>query len=110
MASSENVGQTQALGLKFLDAAGNDVTAQVTPDSAPQWSDTTPATDTLTAAANGLTATALGLAAGDDTINVSVSFAGATFSGTYALTVVQPAPPPPQVASVQIVAVGPPTP
>ena len=108
MASSINVGQTLPMTIQYLDAAGNVLTG-ITPDAAPAWSDTTPASDTLTAAADGNSATALGLAAGSDTISVALSVKGTPFSAELALTVVQPAPPPPVVASIAIVP-GAPTP
>jgi hypothetical protein len=104
MATTINVGQTLPLSVKYLDASGNDITADVTPDAPPAWTDTTPVTDTLTGF--GSTATALGLAAGTDVITMDVTVGGVAFSATLDLTVAALVP---VVASVEIVA-GTPTP
>lgn len=82
-----SVGHTAALGVIYLDQNGNPMLATPTPDSPPQWSDTTSATDTLTVGPNGNTATLAAIAAGDDTVNLTVVVAGATFSASLGVTV-----------------------
>ncbi len=81
------VGQTITYAIGYLDTAGNPMTSPPTPDSAPAWTQTDPATDTLTAAADGNSATALTLAAGTDSISVSLSVGGVSFTASDAVTV-----------------------
>jgi hypothetical protein len=96
------VGHTVDFSLVFLDQNGTPMLTTPTPDTPPSWSNTTPATGTLTPAASGLTAQESALAAGTDTVSVSMTVGGASFSASIDLTV-QAAP---QIlTSVQITAV-----
>jgi hypothetical protein len=80
-----SVGHNVQMSLVFLDQNGNPMLQTPTPDSPPTWSDSTPATGTLTS--SGLTANELAVAAGADTVSVSVSVGGVTFSATQGITV-----------------------
>ena len=87
MSVTVNVGHTVSFALVYLDQNGNPMLTAPTPDSPPVWSDTTPATGTLTAAASGLTASELAIAAGTDTVNVTVTVGGKTFTASVDLAV-----------------------
>lgn len=86
-----SVGHKVTASLVFLDQNANPMLIAPTPDSPPTWTDSTPATGTLTAAADGLSATEIANTTGTDTISVSVSVGGTTFSATLGVTVT-PAP------------------
>ena len=75
------------MSIGYFDQHGNPMAPAPTPDAPPQWTQANPAADTLTPAPDGNSATALGLAAGSDTISLSLTVGGATFSATLDLTV-----------------------
>ena len=85
--TTATVGQTITYAIGYLDTAGNPISPAPTPDSAPSWTQTTPATDTLTASADGNSATALTLAAGTDSVTVTLSVGGVSFTASDAVTV-----------------------
>lgn len=88
MAVTQNVGQTTAFSIEYLDQNGQKMLVTPTPDAPPQWSQTDPAIDQLTAAADGNTADAKGLAAGTETIKLDLKVGGVDFSATIDMTVV----------------------
>lgn len=82
-----SVGHTVDFALVFLDQNGNPMLVTPTPDTPPTWTDTTPATGTLTPAASGLTAQESALAVGTDTVSVTLTVGGVSFSASIDLTV-----------------------
>lgn len=101
MAETINVGQTDTLSLTFLDQHGTPMVTAPTPDAAPTWSNSSPSVETVTAASGGLSAMQDALTAGTDTITVSLSVNGVSFSASLSVTVEAA----PQVlTSVEIVA------
>jgi hypothetical protein len=95
------LGQGLNLAISFLDQDGNPMTATPVPDGAPIWTQSTSATETLTVAPDGLTATTTSVAVGTDTVSVSATVGGATFSADLAVNV---AAKPQTLTSVAIVA------
>jgi hypothetical protein len=86
------VGQTVDFAIVFLDQNGNTISPPPTPDSPPSWSDTTPPTGTLTEAVGDLTASEVAVAPGTDTVSVSLTVGGVSFSASLPITVTAPAP------------------
>ncbi len=82
-------GHTYTMTIVYLDASGNPMLAPVVPDSPPTWTNTptTPPVDTLTVSADGGTAVLAATAAGSDTINLSVTVGGKTFTATESVTI-----------------------
>ena len=93
------VGQSISYSLEFLDQHGQPIA--VTPDAAPEWSDTTPATEALTQSSDGLSAHGAAIAVGQDTVAVKVVVGGKEFDATIAVNVTEA---PPVLTSVAIVA------
>lgn len=92
MAYTLDVGKTELFAIEFLDQNGQPMGPTPTPDSPPSWAQTDPSIQSLTSAPDGLTAQATGLAAGSDTIQLSLSVGGQSFTATVDATVnaVQP--------------------
>lgn len=82
MAFALNVGQTIDFSIRYLDTTGVEMTTPPKADSTPSWGNLHPDIETLTASGDGLTATATGVAAGTDTIQVSLSVGGQSFTAT----------------------------
>lgn len=83
------VGHTDTMTIVYLDASGNPMLAPVTPDSPPIWTNTpsTPPVDTLTVSADGGIAVLAATAAGSDTVNLSVTVGGKTFTAMQSITI-----------------------
>jgi len=92
MAYTLDVGKTELFAIEFLDQDGKPMEKTPTPDAPPSWAQTDPSAESLTPAADGMTAQATGLAAGSDTIQLSLSVGGQSFTATVDATVnaVQP--------------------
>ena len=82
-----SVGHTISCSIGYLDTTGNPMLVAPTPDSPPAWTNTTPASETLVPSSDGSTAVATAAAVGTDTINLSVSVGGRTFTASLAVTV-----------------------
>jgi hypothetical protein len=84
-----NVGHEVLCTIEQLDQNGNPMLTAVVADSPPSWSDTpaTPPVDTFTPAADGSSATLVATAVGTDTVNVSASFGGKTYTASLAVTI-----------------------
>jgi hypothetical protein len=89
------MGHVLNMKLTVLDQHGNPMLAPVTFDAPPGWSNTTPATETVVASADGQSAVATPVAPGTDTISVTCSIGGQSFSAALAVEV----DPEPQVAT-----------
>lgn len=89
MATTLAVGHKLEMQIAFLDQNGNPMLAVQTPDNAPTWSNSTPATETLTVAASGLTCEGMPLVPGTDTVSLTVSVGGVSFSATLDVTVTE---------------------
>ncbi len=89
MADSVSVGHQIAFSIEYVDTAGNVMLTPVTPDSPPTWTDApaTPPVDTFTVAADGSTALLMASAAGSDTVSLSVTVGGVTFSASDLITI-----------------------
>lgn len=98
MATTLTLGQSLPLSIAFLDQNGQPMAPTPAPDSPPAW---TSSGNDLTVAPDGLSAVLKPTAAGADTVTLSVTVGGKTFSATLAVTV---APIPQVLTSVEIVA------
>ena len=87
MATTVNVGHKINCALQLLDQSGNPMLVTPTPDSVPTWTNGSPAVDTLVAAVDGMSAVDTAIAPGSDTIQLSGSFGGTTFTASLAVTV-----------------------
>lgn len=96
-----NVGHTVTCTYIFLDQNGQPMLTPVTPDSPATWTDTPSAAgvDTNSVSADGTTDVVTAAAAGSDTVGLSVTVGGKTFTDSLLITIT----PAPQVVSgVQI--------
>jgi len=84
LAITANVGHTINMALVYLDQNGNPMLVTPVPDTPPTWTQTTPATGTLVAGTD--TASELLIAPGTDTVSVSVTVGGTSFSGSVDIT------------------------
>lgn len=85
-----NVGHKDNLSIEYLDQNGNPMLATPTPDSAATWTDTaggSAAATSLAVAADGNSAVATGTAVGSDTIGLSVTVGGKTFTASLVIQV-----------------------
>jgi hypothetical protein len=85
-------GHAVALAIAYLDANGHKMLTQPTPDGPPSWTDapSAPGIDTLTVAPDGssaILATNPADADGSDTVGLSVTVGGKTFSATLAVAI-----------------------
>ena len=94
-----SIGHTVTCGLLYLDANGNPMIPQPTPDAAPTWAQTTPATDTMAVSADGSTDVLTAVAAGGDVVSVDVKVGGVDFTASVPITV---SPAPQVLTSVEI--------
>ena len=96
-----NVGHTVSSTILYLDQNGNPMLTPPTPDSAPTWTNApNPAgIDTLTVSADGLTANLATTAEGSDTLSLSVTVGGKTFTATEGISITAA---PQTLTSVQI--------
>ena len=81
------MGHKLGLSIQVLDQNGNPMLTPVTYDAPPAWTNTTPATETIAASADGQTALGTPVAPGTDTVSVSFSIGGKSFSATLAVEV-----------------------
>ena len=97
-----NVGHTATCTYQVLDQNGNPMLSQVTLDSPAQWTDTpSPAgADTNVVSADGTTDVVTAVAAGSDTVGLTVTIGGKTFTDSVLLTI---SPAPQQASGVEIV-------
>jgi hypothetical protein len=95
------LGQGLNLAISFLDQDGNQMTATPVPDGTPIWTNTTPVTEALSISSDGLSAKTTSVVVGTDTVSVSVTVGGATFSADLNVNV---APKPQTLTSIVIVA------
>lgn len=101
MALTMQVGQTDNLTLAFLDQNGKPMANNPTVDSPPSWSNTSGTAESVGPASDGLSAVLTALAEGTDTVNMTLSVDGKSFSASLDVTVEAA----PQVlTSVEIVA------
>ena len=86
---SVNVGHQIAFSINYVDTNGNPMLTPVTPDSPPTWTDAPSAAgvDTFTSSADGTTALLLATAAGSDTVSLSVTVGGVTFTASDLVTI-----------------------
>lgn len=82
MATTITVGQTLPMIIRYLDQQGQPMATTQTPDLAPAWTQASPTTDALVVAPDGFSATARGLAVGTDTVSLTLSVGGTSFSAT----------------------------
>ena len=84
-----NVGHQIAFSITYVDTSGNPMLTPVTPDSPPTWTDAPSAAgvDTFTASADGNTALLVAEAAGSDTVSLSVTVGGVTFTASDLVTI-----------------------
>ena len=87
MALNMTVGQSDALSIAFLDQNGQPMATTPTPDAVPVWTNSTPATDTLTVAGDGLSATDAAVGIGTDTVNLTLSVNGQSFTAALDINV-----------------------
>jgi hypothetical protein len=89
MADTVTVGHQIAFSIEYVDTAGNPMLTAVTPDSPPTWTDAPSAAgvDTFTASADGTTAVLVATAAGSDTVGLSVTVAGVTYTASDLVTI-----------------------
>ena len=106
MALNMTVGQTDVIGIAYLDQNGQPMATTPTPDAAPVWTASTPATDTLTVAPDGLTASDAAVAVGTDTINMTLNVGGRPFTAVLDVNVTGA----PQVLTSVVLVPGTPTP
>jgi hypothetical protein len=89
--SKLTVGHTDTLTLVFVDADGNPMIPQPTPDASPAaiWlnSPSSPSPDTFSVSPDASTATVSATAAGADDISVAVSVGGQVFSASLHLDI-----------------------
>lgn len=92
-----NVGHQVVASYVILDQNGQPMLTQPTPDSPATWTDTlsVPGVDTNAVSADGTQDVITAAAPGTDTVGVSVTVGGKTFTDSALLTVT----PAPQVAS-----------
>jgi len=84
-----NVGHSVDCSIEYLDQNNNPMLTTPIPDSPPTWTDTpaTPPVDTFTVAPGGLTAVLAATAPGADTVNLSVTVGGQTFTATLGVAI-----------------------
>ena len=84
-----NVGHSVDDTIVYLDQNGNPMLVAPTPDAPPVWTNTpsTPAVDTFTVAADGSSAVLAATAVGADTVNLTVTVGGKTYTATQAVTI-----------------------
>lgn len=92
MAYTLDVGKTELFAIEFLDQDGKPMDPTPRPDAPPSWAQTDPGVESLSPSPDGMNAQASGLAAGTDTIQLSLSVGGQSFTATVDATVnaVQP--------------------
>jgi hypothetical protein len=87
MSTIITVGHKLGLAIEYLDQNGNPMLVTPTPTDIPVWSNANPAVETLSVAADGLSATGTPVAPGNDTVSLSVTVGGQTFTATLAVEV-----------------------
>jgi hypothetical protein len=83
------VGHTDTMTIAYFDTNGQPMLSAVAPDSPPTWVNTpsTPAVDTFTVAADGSSAVLAAIGPGTDSITVSVTVAGKSYTATQSVTI-----------------------
>ena len=83
------VGHSDTMTIEYLDQNGNPMLAPVTPDSPPTWTNTpaSPPVDTFTVSPDGSSAVLAATAPGADTVNLSVTVAGKTFTASLGVAI-----------------------
>lgn len=81
-----NVGHQDAMSILYFDTNGNPMLVTPVPDSPPVWTNvpSDPPVDTFTPSPDGMTAVIVATAPGADTVSVSLTVGGKTFTGSMA--------------------------
>lgn len=87
MSTIVTIGHKLRMSIAFLDQNGNPMLTQPSLDAIPTWLNADPNVEALTVSGDGLSATGTPVSPGNDTVSLSVSSGGATFSATLAVEV-----------------------
>ena len=102
MSDTVTVGHSIDFSIEYVDTNDNPMLTPVTPDSPPTWTDVAGSPDTFTVSADGTTAVLQATGAGSDTVGLSVTVGGVTYTASDLIAINAP----PQIlGGVQIVAV-----
>jgi len=83
------LGHGLDLSITYLDQNGNPMLVTPTPDAPATWTQTNPETETLVVGADGNTAATTSIAVGSDSIGLSVTVGGATYTASLIVNVTE---------------------